>query len=43
MDVVALVLNVAVTFFDTSMTTVHVGDVPVQSPDQPAKEEPAKG
>ena len=37
------VLNVAATDFDTSMTTVHVGDVPEQSPDQPVKEEPAEG
>ena len=39
----ALVLNVAVTFLLASIVTVHVGNVPEQSPDHPAKEEPAEG
>ena len=37
------VLNVAVTFFDASMTTVHIGDVPEHEPDHEAKVEPEAG
>ena len=37
------VLNVAVTFFEVSMTTVHIGDVPEHEPDHEAKVEPEAG